>query len=377
MLKLIDLIGPEPGLTIEKKSIFKSHFGGLMTLFVIFIFIAAFIGFGIDIIQRKKPRVTFNRIKNQNNPEYTFTDSNFFFTFYDQISNLPIPNFDRMFFVHYDYLSFDGYGNSSHKMKNSFHRCPKKTIDKWKSYFIYDPAGYYCFPEDEQIQVKGYPSSGVLKYLTFMVDYCKNNTDPNKGVVKTDCYTRGETQALLFNKRIQMNYMMRDTVINTYNFTFPASDDIISEFLNSDPYRWSRSVISLKQIQINTDKSLLVKYVESLNVIGIDSIKFESFYTPETESVFSNTLIFSDWIEVYDRDYIKFQDIFAMMGGFVNFSLMIIKYFNSYITRTDIVDIFLKNYCYLNTENIRVGESKLSNIASKEVFYNYIKICLE
>jgi hypothetical protein len=377
MFKLIDLLGPQPQLSIEKKSNFKSNFGGFMTLLTIFIFIGAFIGFGIDIIQKRKPRVTFNRIKNQKIPEYTFTDNNFFFTLYDQASDRPIPNFERMFFVYYDYLSFDGNGNSSHKMKNPFHRCPKNTIDKWKSYFIYDPAGYYCFPENEQIQVRGNPSSGVFKFLRFMVDYCKNNTDPNKGLVKTDCYTKGETQTLLFNKRIQMNYMIRDTVINTFNFTFPASDDIKSDFVNTDPSTWSRLAISLKEIQINTDKGFFLKDVESQNVIGIDSSKFESFYTPVTETVFSNSLLFSDWIEIYERDYIKVQDTFAMMGGFINFSLIIIKYLNSYITRTQIVDIFSKNYCYLNTQNIRVREAKLSVFESKEVFYYYIKICLD
>jgi hypothetical protein len=108
MFKVIDLLGPEPKLTIESKSNYKSNFGGLMTLLIIFIFIAAFVGFGIDIIQKRKPRVTFNRIKNQKIPEYNFTDDNFFFTLYDQASDRPIPNFERMFLVYYDYLSFDG-----------------------------------------------------------------------------------------------------------------------------------------------------------------------------------------------------------------------------------------------------------------------------
>jgi hypothetical protein len=375
MFKRMDLLGPEPKLTIEMKSNFKSNFGGVMTLLMIFIFIGAFIGFGIDIIQKMKPRVTFNRIKNPRIPEFNLTDDNFFFTLYDQASDDPIPNLDRMFFVYYDYLSYEG-DKTNHKMKNPFRRCSKKTIDKWKSYFIYDPAGYYCFPENEQVQMIGSPSTGVLKFLRLMVDYCKNNTDPTKGLVKTDCYTKRETQTLLFNKRIQMNYMIRDTVINTFNFTFPASDVIKSEFVNTDPYTWSRLVINLKEIQVNTDKGFFIKDVESQNVTGFDSTKFESFYTPETDSIISHQLRFSDWIEIYERDYIKVQDTFAMMGGFINFSLILLRMLNSYITRTQIVDIFNKNFCYLNTKKIELRPDNYV-LTKKDVIYYFIILYLE
>jgi hypothetical protein len=367
MLKFIDLIGPEPKLTIENKSNYKSNFGGLMTLLIILIFIAAFIGFGIDIIQKMKPRVTFNRIKNPRIPEYYLSDDNFLFTLYDQETDQQIPNFERMFFVYYDYLSFD-QGTSSHKLKNPFHRCTKKTIDKWKSAFAYNPAGYYCLPEDARILMKGSPSTGVIKYLRIMVDYCKNNTDPSKGDVRTDCLTKSETQTLLKNKRIQMSYMIPDIVVNTFNYTFPAEEVILSDLVNTDPYTWSRLTMYFKEIHINTDKGFFIKDFETKQVTGIDSTKFESFYTPDTDTVFSHRLLFSDWMDVYEREYIKVQDTFAMMGGFVNFSLIVIKYLNSYITRTQIVDIFNKNYCYLNTENFRLKEDK-SVFTRKEVFY--------
>jgi hypothetical protein len=369
MLKFIDLIGPEPKLTIENKSNFKSSFGGLMTLLISFIFISAFIGFGIDIIQKIKPRVTFNRIKNPRLPEFNLTDDNFLFTLYDQSTDKPIPNFERMFFVYYDYLSFDGNGTSSHKFKNPFHRCSKKTVDKWNSYFFYDPAGYYCLPEDEKMLMKGTTSTGVTKLLRIMVDYCKNNTDPNKGLVRTDCYTKRETQTFLMNKRIQMNYMILDSVINTFNFSYPVSNVILSDFVNTEPNTWSRLSIFLKEIQINTDKGFFIKDIETQYATGIDSSKFENFYTPDTDTVFSNQLILSDWIEVYDREYIKVQDTFAMMGGFVNFSLILIKYLNSYITRTQIVDIFNKSYCYVNSEKIGAREEKNSVFTRKEVLY--------
>jgi hypothetical protein len=377
MFKFIDLIGPEPKLTIENKKKYNSNFGGLMTLLMILIFITAFIGFGIDIIHKIKPRVTFNRLKNPRLPEYNLTDDNFLFTLYDQATDQPIKNFEKMFFVYYDYLSFDGNRTSSHKFKNPFHRCSKKTVDKWKSYFFHDPEGYYCLPQDEKMLMKGTTSTGVTKLLRILVDYCKNNTDPNKGIVRSDCFTKRETQTLLMNKRIQMNYLIMDSVVNTFNFTFLTSNIILSNFVNTEPNTWSRLSIFLKQIQINTDKGFFIKDVETQYATGIDSTNFENFYTPDTDTVFSNQIILSDWIEVYERDYIKIQDTFAMMGGFIKFSLIIIKYLNSYIIHTQIVDIFNKTYCHLNTESIEAREQKISVFTKKEVFNNFIKICLE
>jgi hypothetical protein len=367
MLKIIDFIGPEPKLTIEKKSNFKSNFGGIMTLLIIFISLAALVGFGIDIIQKMKPRVTYNRIKNPQIPEFNLTDDNFFFTLYDQASDDPIPHIDRMFFVYYDYLSFEGNGKNSHKLKKPFYSCSQRIIDKWKTNFAYDPAGYYCLPENELLIMKGTGSTGAFKFLRISVDYCKNNTNSSKGPIKNDCYTKQETQNLLFNKRIQMNYMIQDSVINTFDFTYPASDIILSDFVNTDPYTWSRLVINFKKIQINTDKGFFIRDVETQFFTGIDSTKFENFYTPETDSVFSHALKFSDWMDVYERDYIKVQDTFAMMGGFINISLIIIKFLNSYITRTQIVDIFNKNYCFIDTKRIGVRDDKISVFSRKEV----------
>ena len=355
VLKSIDLIGANMQLTINTKYNFKSGIGGVMTISIVIIFIGTFIGFGNDIIFKSKPKVTFNRIKNQAVPYYEMTDHNFLFTIYDQYSDEHFPQFDRMFTIYYDYIYFKGNGTIEAKYKFGVEKCGQKAIELKKNNFTYDPKTYFCFPLNSRIPLEG--SKGAYSLIRLQVDYCQNNTDINNGPIKTDCLPLEEAKRLASKSRIQMNYLIDNIIIDTSKFSHPFINNVDSDSINTDANSWSRMQILMKQIMINTDVGFIFETIEQKVYSGIDSIRFESFYSPNSTTIFSHLFVFSDWLEVYDREYIKIQDILAMMGGFINFSLIVLKYFIYYITRTQIIDIFNNNYhfsfmkCHEKPEN--------------------------
>jgi hypothetical protein len=104
--------------------------------------------------------------------------------------------------------------------------------------------------------------------------------------------------------------------------------------------------INLKQIKTNTDVGFFLQNIDTKVYSGVDSIKYESFYSPNVTTNFSYFIIFSDWLEVYDREYIKIQDILAMIGGFINFSLIVLKFFINYLRKPQVIDILNRNYHY-------------------------------
>ena len=66
-ISLWDFIGARPALFTKNSSWHKSNIGGLMTFILLVITILCFIGFGIDIVQRKRPQIYNSKAINNMN----------------------------------------------------------------------------------------------------------------------------------------------------------------------------------------------------------------------------------------------------------------------------------------------------------------------
>lgn len=108
-MRSIDLMGPQPKLFINKSTRYQTIFGGFLTILIGFLSILCFIGFGIDIIQRKSPLTTFNK-------EYIET---------------PILNGNDTFFA-YGVMKIYGYPieNLSQKLKFYFELAYTNAVDQ-------------------------------------------------------------------------------------------------------------------------------------------------------------------------------------------------------------------------------------------------------
>jgi hypothetical protein len=64
-LKVFDMIGPQPNLTIDLKDRHKSTLGGTLTIFSILISVMFFILFGLDMISKENPVLYEYRLFNE------------------------------------------------------------------------------------------------------------------------------------------------------------------------------------------------------------------------------------------------------------------------------------------------------------------------
>jgi hypothetical protein len=96
MLKSIDLFGIPVVMSVRDSSSYKSFMGGLLTIFMIFLGIMAFVAFGRDLIEKKVPTVLGQ--KSLNTAPYFMVDKNFtmMFALLDKDS-FALPDQDRTF----------------------------------------------------------------------------------------------------------------------------------------------------------------------------------------------------------------------------------------------------------------------------------------
>jgi hypothetical protein len=380
MLSLIDYLAPSMNFKIQRQRYFKTNFGGFGSLIFIFIAIFAFLGFGRDIFEKKLPNVHFNRIFDEEIPITNLTESTFLFSFYDQYSDQPIPEFERRFDIYYDFLDFTGEMTIEKNFRIPLKKCSKETLKKFKGHYNRNPDSYYCFPKN--ISLINVATQGYSSLVRIQLDFCQNSTNQNSISSKQNCYTKKETQNFLSSNRIQMEYITNTYSIDTSNYSFPENLLTFGLGIDTSALSWTRLTILFKKIMVTTDTGFLIPDWKNNTVTAYESGNSESIYSPDTDTVFSILIGNSPWKEIYSRRYIKVQDVFAMMGGFLNFSLIFLRIIVEYVERPKLVDIFnnvfrfdyksqtLQNLenDFRNSVNVFKSENALDNSVKMENF---------
>ncbi len=368
-MKEIDLIGQTQSLTAGGHSRLKTNIGGFATLFLLFSTMGAFVAFGLDLFKKENPTVVFN--KQQNDLEgNTFTHENFALLLFDQDSSREIPEFNRKFVTYANYYITDGKGNWKAE-KYYFEECTDEIKEKWKVDAI-SKAPIMCFPKDKKISLNGTFGEGAYSTVRIQTVYCKNNTDPARGPVVNNCYDRSFIEKNI-TARIQMQLIFSSSQVNTYNYTNPGYGLTVNKLSNSNTNTWTRLMIRFKKIDIETNQGFLFEDIHHDVYNAIESFVAESIYTPGTEVIFSHMMGNAKYKDVYKRDYIMIQNVFALMGGFVNGARLILMALVQYATTPDIVNIFNSIYKYnpvkitgnnqlnKNNKSAKVNESPKQN----------------
>jgi len=220
-----------------------------MSIFLFFSGVGAFLGFGMDIFYKEKPKITFNRIIIDEEPAWNMTDRNFLFGIYDQYSDRPIPDFHRRFTVSFDYLITENMMNNNSIFRIPFEKCSDDVLNKWGNFFEYAPRDIYqCFPKGKVWPIKGVDNQGDFQNLRIQLEFCQNNKETKKGAMGSNCIPKEDTLKILQGKRIKMHYIIENSLINTFDYTSPRRKSAYTGYANTDPSTWSRMTISYKQI---------------------------------------------------------------------------------------------------------------------------------
>jgi hypothetical protein len=370
-LSSIDFLGNPIYLNIHGGG-HKTIQGGIASIFLILISISAFFGFGRDILEKKQPKVTINKLINLELPTKNISDSNFLFAIYDQSTREIFSEFYRKFEIYYQYGEQYGNGTIKYSKKIFLVKCDDETLKKYEGLFKVEASNYVCLPKGSNVELKGIMNRGNFTYIRVQMDFCVNNTDTNIGPIKTNCFNKQQTKSLLSTKRIGKHYIIQSSLIDSLNFTSPGSSWPYAGIINTSVYSWTRLNIFFQKINIETDKGYLFEDKENMSYDAIETISPESVYSPDTATVFSHFLGNSPYIEDQKRSYIKIQDVFATMGGFISACLFILKIFLAYFLIPDKVNLFnqLYKYSYNKKDNSSHIKTLHSNIHLRNQFMN-------
>jgi hypothetical protein len=350
MLASLDILGPKIKFYVKERNQFKTKFGGILT--VIYGFISLFLVyiFGRDIVEKKFPNVTLNKVMDSS-MSYNLTFNNFAFALFNQLDSSPVTELERKFF---QYLSiFTVKNGTTTEDKIFFEKCSKTHLDRIYRELKTDRNSYYCFPEGKTITLKGIYGQGDYVATRLNVDYC---TEKNSN--RTDCYNKNRTISTYAN--LQMHVIFDDIYSDSFNYTDPYSRTFYKAQIITNANTFSRQMIYFKNIQFITDKGWLSEDKYSQINGGIDYAETSLLSSPLTDTIFSHMFVTSRWKEVYNRSYIKLQGIFAYTGALMHVFLVGFKVIVSYTAFPEIHTLFYNNFNF--GENVQTIQNK--NISS-------------
>ncbi len=145
-----------------------------------------------------------------------------------------------------------------------------------------------------------------------------------------------------------MHMIIESIIIDNLNYEAPVTITAVTDInANTNTNSWNRIMMFFKNVDISTDAGFLFSEYGTRSYNSIDSVTMENIYTLGTSTIFSHIIANSKFKEVYKRKYIKVQDVFALMGGFINGVLLFMKILVRYLTYPRLLDIFNSLYMFV------------------------------
>jgi hypothetical protein len=332
LLNQLDIFGTEYSFLIEGNRTYKTSIGAWMTLFYIFLVIGLFFGFGVDLYQRKNPKVSLN---SQNFPYESVKLSNQNFTYAYRIEDV-----DGIIQLDESVVKFKIYYTSYEIVNGSWVTITDSILPAKR---CYDLPGYeekekiynislqswFCIDFDNKTW-GGNWDGNFVNFFRVSVDLCMNSTSNNS------CATQEKIQSKFYNDRSGGNLFFSDLSLYVEpalnNYEKPIATTLVNSYqmLNLDVTK--RKVQTYRITSIDNDigwffEDTLHDYVINTNDILTDF----TFKDRWTQPVLYNSLHYmGKKVETYRRSYTKIQEVFAAIGGFAKFFYtMLLLLFNN------------------------------------------------
>jgi hypothetical protein len=172
-MKYVDLIGPKPQLRIGDSYRFRTNLGGVLTCILAIISVLLFIGFGIDIFERKKPSSYVTKKSNEN-PNIKSDDLFFMISMYGPLS-APIYDINKKFQIVINYYDLDTSRNPQiNRTIVNMVPCNTTAVYKENKYNMRSQIkniieSYYCVPDDFRKDISGVANSQKFSKYQFIV----------------------------------------------------------------------------------------------------------------------------------------------------------------------------------------------------------------
>ena len=331
-LKKIDLYGIPYYFTVFNEPAYKTKIGGIMTIFTALLYALCFVYFGKDFYNRENPVFVSQASQLEDYKKFNISRDDLLMAIRVEDEDSNPYNITGLLQIESYYV---GYSSSNSESRKLF----KKSMDKINCGEINSSnmrlstkknlSKMECLKFNNTV-LGGYWDGDFTYYLQITVKPCINSTINNNSCIPLD-----QAISILNSGNLSFNAYTNKHFTKLNDYDNPLKITLYNAYgdLSSDTGKILR--LFYKTASIKTDLGIITDMSNNYTVYGLDYVIADVFppsppYRNATDAtiVASFEIFILNNIQTYQVTYIKIQQIFAYIGGFISF----ISFFLDFLT---------------------------------------------
>jgi hypothetical protein len=370
-IKLFDIYGSYFNLRINNQAKFKSTIGGIFSIITMAVFLFCVINFGKQFIYKLNPRISVQTSFLPDDKPYVMTGSKYqnktmIVALQSQFKNILLPVIHNIY-----------EGNLLTIVPNE---CDQNGLSIMQRYLttnpdLLDSLTFYCVNLNDYLI-----GSNSLSQLSF---------NPKLSVNIRSCQDIDPQVLLAANLTCDNDFFANNTIdsyyVQVYFEKYGFDPDILDPFvsrLSVDMFSLGNNMISEVSIplQLNTlqdDRGALSSEYTYSSVLNVNDYSRNDYYFDMNYPFLNINFYISEQTTTYMRSYEKFQDLLAVIGGFMKLIFAGLNILN-FIIRAYLVDMHIIDTLFRKEEaesefyQAMRGNLSVDTIKTSKIYINLI-----
>jgi hypothetical protein len=314
-----DIFGVGYNFLIDGRDKQKTATGALMTIFYFLIVVGLFFGFGLDLYQRKNPKVSLNK-ETVPYSKYGMSNSNFTLAYRLEDDDGLIIDNDSIIkkkVIYYSYELVDGVWNNTILEIIESKSCHDfSEISKKEEYFNISLKNWYCI--DFENRTWGGNWDGNFIYVfQIIIEQCMNSTENNN-----TCSSQEEISKSFITHKNSGNLYYSQMSLSVQpalnDFSNPLKPYLVNYYQTLDLNLSKNRIQTFKVTSVNNDVGWFFSDVKEESVFDFDFAESDINFKKKWEEpiLFSTSFYLGNNSNTFSRSYTKIQEVIASIGGF-------------------------------------------------------------
>lgn len=368
-LRHLDIFGNMFNFTINKELKYRTNMGALFSIITLFVIIITCIFFGADFYYRTNPKVLSQITVPENHTMINLTTKNLTISWRIEDMNGHEIQFGDAFYISVLYYGFED--DSETKELISIHnpitipvkRCNETNFNDNFNTFN-SPEQWYCLDFDQlTAPFGGSWDSNFLYYFTIMLTVCEYDKEGNR---TGKCSNLKKLKDFL-GQRVFFSMLLPYVHYAFTDYYNPLKIEYKNYYLQLNQNLIRADICKFDFPLLKDDRGWIFNDYISDTALSIKAceknylIRFDNDYEDESmDDYFYGIDFYLDKSHpYYIRTYMKFQDLSAIVGGFVKIVTLIFSFLNFYCNSYQ-RDNFIVNYFFdlYDEENLNAKNRK-------------------
>ncbi|KAL4504641.1 hypothetical protein ABPG73_021488 [Tetrahymena malaccensis] len=348
--KKLDIFGSEITLNYNKKSLYRTPFGGIVAVTCITTLVFLFFNNIIMLIGKSQVNVVSSVIYDPNPDVFEVGYNKMMIAVkFDQGNFLQRPKmnitFEKRHYAKYDNGTYD-----QQKVPVPLEPCtiehfqdlPNYNINWTDNFQLSGIDDYLCLQKGQNFKIGGTYENKDFYHIKFILKQCQNQTVPVESW-QPICDTPENISKTTEDVRIK--FLFSNTLLNPGSTQAPIQTFVDTLVFNVQPQKmYTTANVMLNEQTIQTDESItLIKDIQERSFISFKQGEFKQQFSVGNFTKYSEIFFLrSNFSTTIKRTFLKIDQVISYMGGFCQIFLLvsafIVNQFNEYVYNIELAN---------------------------------------